>query len=148
QVLYALELSGNSLNTVLKNLMPKCDEPPPALSFTKKIVEKTFNSREEFDQLIQRYSANWMFDRIAVLDLIIMRIAICEFLNFHDIPLKVSIDEALELAKKYSTHKSSGYINGILDAVLLELKAEQKISKTGRGMMNSQNRKNPDEPHS
>ncbi len=136
QILYALEISGNSMSVVLGDLLPKCPNPPPALAFTKKIVDLTFNNRKELDDFIRKYSANWKFERIALLDLIIMRMAICEFLHFYDVPPKVSIDEALELAKLFSTYKSSGFINGILDAVLLELKQSNLIVKTGRGKQN------------
>jgi transcription antitermination protein NusB len=137
QLLYAMEISGNSMNAVLGDLLPKCPSPPQALSFCTKIVELTFSGRKELDDYIQKYSANWKFDRIALLDLIVMRIAICELLHFYDVPPKVSIDEALELAKKYSTYKSSGFINGILDAILLDLQESNMIIKTGRGKQNN-----------
>lgn len=133
QVLYAIELSKNSVSAVFKDLMPKCEKPSPAVIFTKNIVEKTFDLRYDLDKFIQRHSANWRYERIAVIDLIILRIAICEFMYFFDVPTKVTIDEAIELAKIFSTHKSSGYINGILDAVLLELKEKGIVRKTGRG---------------
>lgn len=135
QLLYALELSGNSVANVLRDLMPERQDPPPVVIFTRKLVQKAYNSREELDEYIKRYSANWKFNRIAIVDLIVMRIAICEFLYFHDVPPKVTIDEAIELVKQYSTLKSSGYINGILDAILLELKEQNKLPKTGRGMI-------------
>ncbi len=136
QILYALEISGNSMSTVLRDLLPKCDGPPQALEFCKKIVTLTFNSRQELDGYIRKYSANWKYERIALLDLIILRAAICELLHFYDVPPKVSIDEALELAKKFSTYKSSGFINGILDAVLFELQQANLLIKTGRGKQN------------
>lgn len=135
QLLYALEFSGNSVANVLRDLMPESKEPHPAVSFTRKLVEKAYSSREELDDYIKRYSANWKFSRIAIVDLVVMRIAICEFLYFYDVPPKVTIDEAIELVKQYSTLKSSGYINGILDAILLELKDQDKLPKTGRGMI-------------
>ena len=133
QILYAIELSKNSLSTVFEDLMPKCENPPAAVIFAKKIVEKTFEGRDEFDGYIRQYSANWQFERIALLDLLILRIAICEFTHFFDVPPKVTIDEAIELAKRFSTYKSSGFINGILDAVLLELKDKSIVIKKGRG---------------
>jgi transcription antitermination protein NusB len=135
QLLYALELSGNSLANVLRDLLPEQKNPTPAVAFTRKLVQKAYNSREELDEYIKRYSANWKFSRIAIVDLIVMRIAVCEFLYFYDVPPKVTIDEAIELVKQYSTQKSSGYVNGILDAILLELKEQNKLPKTGRGMI-------------
>lgn len=141
QILYALELSGNSLSVVFRDLMPKCDELPPAVAFARKIIELTYNRREEYDAYIKRYSANWRFERIAILDRVIMRIAICEFIHFYDVPPKVTIDEAIELAKRFSTYKSSGYINGILDAILLELKEKKLVIKTGRGKLEKYTKK-------
>ena len=141
QILYAIELSKNSMSAVFQDLMPKCENPPPAVFFAKRIVEKTFENREEFDSYIKRFSANWKFERIAILDLIIIRIGICEFIHFFDVPPKVSIDEAIELAKRFSTYKSSGFINGMLDAVLLELKKRGIVVKSGRGKMESRDNK-------
>ena len=137
QLLYSLELSGNSISAVLNDLLPNCESPPEALAFCKKIVELTFNDRNELDDFIRKHSANWKFERIALIDLIIMRVAICELLHFYDVPPKVSIDEALELAKKFSTFKSSGFINGILDAILINLQKSNMIIKTGRGKQNT-----------
>ncbi len=141
QILYALELSGYSLSVVFRDLVPKCENPPPAVAFAKKLVELTYDRREEYDTYIKQYSANWRFERIAILDLIIMRIAICEFIHFYDVPPKVTIDEAIELAKLFSTYKSSGYINGILDAIYLDLKEKNMVIKTGRGRMEKHTKK-------
>jgi len=141
QVLYAIELSKSSVSLVLQDLMPKCEKPPPAMFFAQKLITKTFNERDQFDSYIRRHSANWRFERIAIIDLIILRLAICEFLYFFDVPPKVTIDEAIELSKRYSTYKSAGYINGILDAVLLELKEEGHVVKTGRGRLSEKNKK-------
>ena len=96
---------------------------------------------DEFDGYIRQYSANWKFERIAMLDLLILRIAICEFIHFFDVPPKVTIDEAIELAKRFSTYKSSGFINGILDAVLLELRDKSIVVKKGRGTRDKMEKK-------
>jgi N utilization substance protein B len=84
--------------------------------------------------MIKRKAVNWEFSRIAVMDKLILRMALCEFLCFEDIPPKVSIDEAIEIAKKYSTEKSGRFVNGILDAVLNDLRAEGRLRKRGRGL--------------
>jgi N utilization substance protein B len=68
------------------------------------------------------------------LDKLILRLALCEFLHFPDIPPKVTIDEAIEIAKKYSTEKSGRFVNGILDAVLIDLRKEGRLHKKGRGL--------------
>jgi transcription antitermination protein NusB len=133
RALYALELSGNSLEYVFKDMLDAVKSDDPIYSFTRDIIGKTYDHREELDSHIRHRSNNWDFDRIAIIDKIILRIAICEFLFFFDIPPKVSIDEAIELSKLYSTEKSSSFINGILDSVLEDLKLNQQIVKTGRG---------------
>jgi len=142
QVLYAVELSGNDPSVAVKALIPDCTADPKLYDFILKLVEMTWDYREEFDAYIQKFSANWKFERIAILDLIIMRMALCEFLHFFDIPPKVSIDEAIELAKIFSTYKSGGFINGILDAVLLDLKDTKQLVKTGRGKQTDRNNAN------
>lgn len=144
QILYAIELTKSSVSVVLDELMPKCEKPPHAMFFAKKIITKTFEERNVLDTYIKRHSANWRFERIAVIDLLILRIAVCEFIHFFDVPPKVTIDEALELAKRYSTHKSSGYINGILDAILLDLKENGLVIKTGRGRKKKNKKKRPE----
>ncbi|NOY59266.1 MAG: transcription antitermination factor NusB [Calditrichaeota bacterium] len=135
KALYALELSGNSMNTVLRDILPMGTDGSDISKFTREIIEKTYECREDLDDFIRTRSANWEFDRIAVVDKIILRMAICEFLHFWDIPPKVSIDEAIELSKIFSTFRSKRFINGILDAVLDELKTHEQLVKTGRGLL-------------
>ena len=76
-----------------------------------------------------------LIERITIIDKLILRQAICEFLYFSDIPLIVSIDEAIEISKIFSTDKSGKFINGILDSILLDLKEEGRICKKGRGLI-------------
>ena len=95
----------------------------------------TIERREEFDQMIQRKAENWELERIALLDRILMQMGICEMLTFAEIPIKVTINEYLEIAKKFSTPKSSKFINGILDSLFIELKREGHIEKRGRGLI-------------
>ncbi len=78
---------------------------------------------------------NWDKERIADLDTILIKMAICEFLKFPSIPVKVTINEYLEIAKEYSTPKSSIFINGILDKLSKEYKEDGKLNKIGRGLM-------------
>ncbi len=138
QGLYALELSGNSVLQVLTLVLGKDVVDNTITQFTKQLIRQTYDQREVLDQNIRDHSTNWKFERIAIIDRIIMRIAICEFMNFNDIPPKVSIDEAIELSKLYSTDKSGGFINGILDAVYESLKKNNQIQKTGRGCLDKQ----------
>lgn len=133
QLLYAMEMTGVPPANVFRSLLPKIDNPTEHLQFARRLVEQVYENRAEFDDFIKRRSENWMFDRIAIIDLIILRLAICEFLYAYEVPPKVTIDEALELAKKYSTEKSSSYINGLLDAILIELREQDRLAKSGRG---------------
>ncbi|HET56271.1 MAG TPA: N utilization substance protein B, partial [Ignavibacteria bacterium] len=75
------------------------------------------------------------FERIALLDRLILRLALCELLFFEEIPPKVTINEAIDLAKKFSTEDSGRFVNGILDAVLRKLKQENRLAKHGRGLL-------------
>ncbi|MBN2601112.1 MAG: transcription antitermination factor NusB [Candidatus Marinimicrobia bacterium] len=119
QAIYAQELSGDIIKTVEANIIDKSEELPEELKpFARGIFESTVVHKKELDQYIKAKSENWDFERIAIIDRLIIRMAICEFLYFDDIPPKVSISEAIEIAKKYSTDDSSAFVNGILDAVL------------------------------
>ena len=90
---------------------------------------------EEMDSDISKKLKNWDFKRIAVLDKIILRMALVEFLFFPEIPPEVSMNEAIELAKKYSTEDSGKFINGLLDSIFRDLKKQKRIIKKGRGLM-------------
>ncbi len=137
RALYAHELSENPLDTIIDEMILGTDEEARVKEFASKLVRCAAEQREVCDRRIKEKARNWEFDRIAVIDKLIMRLAICEFLFFEDIPTKVTIDEAIEIAKKYSTEKSGQFINGILDAVLLDLRNENLIRKTGRGLQES-----------
>jgi N utilization substance protein B len=90
---------------------------------------------EELDSEITRKLENWDLKRIAVLDKIVLRMALVEFLFFPEIPPEVSMNEAIELAKKYSTEDSGKFINGLLDSMYRDLKKQKRILKKGRGLM-------------
>ena len=79
--------------------------------------------------MINKYAKNWESERIAFMDMIIMQAAITEILSFPSIPINVTMNEYINIAKSYSTQKSSSFINGILDAIVSELKAENKLLK-------------------
>ena len=98
--------------------------------FRKTILNENELAKEYIDK-----TPNWDADRIAEIDTIILKMAICEFLKFPSIPVKVTINEYLEIAKEYSTPKSSIFINGILDNLVKDFQAVDKIKKTGRGLM-------------
>jgi len=106
--------------------------------FTKQLIRKAIINHDELRELIKEHSKNWDVDRIAFMDVLIMQLAITEFLYFPSIPTKVSMNEYIELSKFYSTEKSRNFINGILDKTLKDLKKEGKINKMGRGLIGEQ----------
>ncbi len=91
------------------------------------------HSSETLD-MIEATLKNWMMDRVSLLDMILLRMALCEFLYFSKIPVKVTMNEYIEISKIYSTDKSKEFINGILDKIMKDLKKIDKIKKTGRGL--------------
>jgi transcription antitermination protein NusB len=106
------------------------DKEFASLLFRKTILNETELGKEYIDK-----TPNWDTERIAEIDTIILKMAICEFLKFPSIPIKVTINEYLELAKEYSTPKSSIFINGILDNLVKEYQAANKLNKSGRGLL-------------
>lgn len=97
--------------------------------FALRLFKRTITNADFYRSLISQNTRNWEFDRLAYMDIIIMQIAIAEILSFPQIPVSVSINEYVELSKYYSTPRSAGYINGILDTISNKLKAEGKIMK-------------------
>ena len=99
------------------------------------LYRKSILGFEANQKLIHEYTKNWELDRIAFMDILIMSQAITEAINFESIPVKVSLNEYIEIAKYYSTHKSNTFINGVLDKIFEHLKKENKIKKIGRGLI-------------
>jgi len=103
--------------------------------FIVNLFEESIRHNSEYQVLIGNKTQNWEPDRIAMMDTLLMKMALAEFINFNSIPVKVTINEYLEISKEFSTPKSNSFINGILDKILIELKSENKIKKTGRGLI-------------
>jgi len=103
--------------------------------FAKQIFRKTILNEPILEKEYIDKTPNWDKERIAEIDTIILKMAICEFLKFPSIPFKVTINEYLEIAKEYSTPKSNIFINGILDKIAQQYKQENKTLKTGRGLL-------------
>lgn len=103
--------------------------------FVRNLFRKTVLNNPELTKEFIDKTPNWDAERIAEIDAIILKMAICEFLKFPSIPVKVTINEYLEIAKEYSTPKSSIFINGILDNLVKDYQKENKLIKTGRGLM-------------
>ena len=124
------QISEESEFIVSKIFKDEEDQEFVGLLFRKTILNEQELAKEFFDK-----TPNWDIDRIAELDTIILKMAICEFLKFPSIPVKVTINEYLELAKEYSTPKSSIFINGILDNLVKDFKQKNRINKAGRGLL-------------
>ncbi|SDE03569.1 NusB antitermination factor [Pricia antarctica] len=136
------------VNTFILKLFKKANENRPEsfflprllkddsdMDFAQKLLTKTLLKDAEWTKEIEGKTPNWDKDRIADMDSILLKMAICELLNFPTIPEKVTINEFLEIAKEYSTPKSSIFINGILDNLVREYKTENKLNKIGRGLI-------------
>src|SRR6056297_689397 len=103
--------------------------------FVKQLFRKTILKHNEYQQIIADYIKNWDIERVAFTDIVVMVLAISELVEFKEIPVKVTLDEYIEIAKFYSTQKSNVFINGILDKIVADLKKEGKIKKSGRGLI-------------
>ncbi|RLJ72716.1 transcription antitermination factor NusB [Pedobacter alluvionis] len=103
--------------------------------FVQDLFVHTLQNDAKYQEMIADRTKNWESERIALMDTILMKMAICELLNFPSIPVKVTINEYLELSKDYSTPKSNSFINGILDKILGDLKKNNTIKKIGRGLI-------------
>ena len=138
QALYSEEVGKNDWEEILNSfLKPKLKSNKDEYKFAEKLFLKTLNNSEEIDEVIEKHINNWKIERLNVMDKIIIRMAICEFLFFEQIPTKVTINEAIEIGKRFSTSKSGNFINGILDASLSDLKKQDRVEKKGRGLIES-----------
>lgn len=115
--------------------VPKLFKDNEDRDFVKDLFRKTILNEKELAKEYNDKTPNWDSDRIAEIDTIILKMAICEFLKFPSIPVKVTLNEYLEVAKEYSTPKSSIFINGILDNLVKELETSNRFIKAGRGLM-------------
>ncbi|GGH13893.1 N utilization substance protein B [Sphingobacterium alkalisoli] len=123
--------SENPLQNKLADLTPNWDEDS---EFIEELLKSTIRYTPEYQQLISDKTKNWEADRIALMDTLLMRMAISELINFPSIPVKVTINEYIELSKSFSTLKSNTFINGILDKILADLTKQGRIRKVGRGL--------------
>jgi N utilization substance protein B len=111
------------------------DEVDEDRQYMLKLFRYCILRSEENGKLIEEQAENWELERIAIMDIIIMKMALTELMIFPSIPIKVTINEYIEISKSYSSIKSKLFINGILDKLVVKLKNEGKIRKTGRGLM-------------
>ena len=121
-----------SHGNILADLYKNKDEDQ---RFTKELLRKTVEFGEEYSEMIADKAKNWETERIALLDMILMKMALTELEHFPTIPVKVTLNEYIELAKSYSTPKSKIFVNGVLDKLVADLKRNERINKRGRGLV-------------
>lgn len=105
------------------------------LEFAQLLMMRTWNGRDECDVLIEKLATNWDISRITPIDMAVLRMGLGELLFFPDIPTRVTINEAIEIAKTFSTDKSGTFINGMLDGAVTLLREEGRLKKSGRGLI-------------
>ncbi len=106
-------------------------------SFAIDLFRKTIINDQKYNEMILSKTKNWELERIATMDILLMKLAICEILEFESIPVKVTLNEYIEVSKLFSTPKSNSFINGILDKLVAEFKSENLLKKTGRGLIDN-----------
>ena len=105
--------------------------------FFKNLFTGTLSNDDEYESIVSDFAKNWATERIAIVDMIILKMAVCEMLNFPSIPVKVTINEYIELSKNYSTQKSKIFVNGMLDKISAKLENDGEIKKSGRGLIDN-----------
>ena len=133
KLLYALEYNPLPWREVISLFEENYGET--VTPFSAKIIEAYVEKVDLLDKEIKTKLINWDFSRVAVMDIILMRMALCEFICFEDIPPEVTINEIIEISKRYSTPKSGRFINGILDSILKDMKRTNRLKKSGRGLV-------------
>lgn len=123
----------SSLPTLLKD--ENNSDGSEDMEFVKRLYRKTLLNNKSLSQVISERASNWDLERIALMDTILLKMAITELVEFPSIPVKVTLNEYIELSKEYSSPKSKVFINGVLDKLILDYKDQGMIKKSGRGLM-------------
>ena len=132
QVLFHLEFSPGDPDEGFKLISENFDSPLEIRNFSRRLVLGIWENREAIDKLIAQSSKNWRVERMSLADRNILRVGVYEMLYMMDIPPKVSIDEAVELGKKFGTEESGAFINGILDSIYNKLKQDGTLSEANQ----------------
>lgn len=135
QILYAQSMNGDPIDSVMKDLLSDVDDKENK-KFAEDLIYYILDNIKMIEEIVDNRVQNWETERMAFLDKLILKIGVAELLNFPEIPPKVTINEAIEIAKEYSSKSSGKFVNGVLDAILEDLKKEDKLNKTGRGLLN------------
>ncbi|MCE3259284.1 MAG: nusB [Bacteroidetes bacterium] len=135
-----------AFNSIIRNfeafegqfeLMPLLKDEKDDLEFMSILFTKTILYRQQFEELIDKHTKNWEIERIANMDMLLMEMALAEILYIPNVPVKASLNEYIDISKEYSTPNSKTFVNGVLDKIIAELKRDNKIQKTGRGLKDS-----------
>lgn len=139
QCLYAANLGGSRPEETIDFLAAEGEEalPEEVQGYCLELVRQALKRQDWADQTIASKLEHWELGRVTLIDRLILELAIVEMVNFDNVPLKVSISEAIEIAKKYSTDDSPGFINGILDAVYHDILEGKLNSGSGRGAVSA-----------
>jgi N utilization substance protein B len=129
KALYAYHITNDGTEKILQDSTRWGNLDPETTDYVRKLFTTTVENRDWTEKLIKKYLENWDYGRIALLDRLILMMAISEIYFMDEIPPKVSISEAIEIAKVYSTEDSSGFVNGILDAIYKHKLAENHATK-------------------
>lgn len=123
QILYAVEVGGQAFEAAARDLSEDPDTPIPTdvLDYGKKIARHVLDHRGDIEARISECADHYSLERLAVVDKLVLSAAVAELMYFPDVPVKVAINEAIDIAKKYSTGESSRFVNGVLDAVAKKL---------------------------
>ncbi len=137
----ARKMANKTLKSTIEadglQMVPLTDDWEEDRFFMEELFEQTVTRNDEYEQFIAEPLKNWDLDRLAPMDYLILKMSVSEMMNFPGIPVKVTINEAIEIAKEYSTPKSGKFVNGILDTLSKTLIREGKIRKSGRGLLDN-----------
>lgn len=114
---------------------PSADEDDSDETFASRLFLKTILRNDEITDIVSDKITNWDPDRLAIMDMLLLKMAVVELTEFPTIPIKVTLNEYIDLAKAYSTPRSGQFVNGVLDRVVADLSGQGKIKKTGRGLL-------------
>lgn len=130
QMLFQAEFKKENEGMLIPNAAIEEKMVPGVKAFADQLVQGVRQHREEIDNIINRYTENWSAERLALIDRNILRFSVYEILYLQDVPAKVTINEAIEIAKIYGNENSGGFINGILDRIQCDFPKSASIQKT------------------
>ncbi len=125
EVMYRLDLVADDPDSTIEEIVARKNPSDDAESYLRRLVAAVQTSQQEIDTILRRHLRRWRLERLTVVDRAILRVAAAELLYFADVPPKVTINEAVDIAKKFGDDEAGRFVNGVLDGVLHELGKEQ-----------------------